>query len=59
MIVICNFLLINSPHPPVAPQPPMGDGNQGGHAEVPQPYEPQCVWGGRDGPGSGQPGPSP
>lgn len=22
----------------------MGDGDQGSDAEVPQPYEPQCVW---------------
>lgn len=28
-------------------QPPMGDGDQGSNAEVPQPHEPECVWCGR------------
>lgn len=27
-------------------QPSLGNGNQGCHAEISQPYEPQCVWSG-------------
>ena len=27
----------------------MGDGDQGSDAEVPQPHEPKCVWGGCSG----------
>ena len=35
------------------PQPPLGDGDEGGHAEVPEPHEPRRGGRGRAGPRCG------
>ena len=49
-----SFLFLGSP-----PQLSMGDGDQGGNEEVPQPHEPQRCGGGRAGPRPGHGGPAP
>lgn len=40
-------------------QPSVGDGDQSCYAEVPQPNEPQCGWGGRPGQECGHSGAAP